>query len=297
MRLFAVFLLSWVSSALHADTNATITETLLVPPVFTVGDAVEMRVTLVLPEGLELRPIQNLPAQTWVVLHDVKIRQDPPFQHVTIKFTSFAPGEKVLPALKLGDVTLDNLHIVTASVLSATADTPTGLDPPRDQLPLPQTEIFLLLFFLVIIVLPLLAWKFLRPVFAVARKLWRHLERHRPYHRLVRESRKLQAKLSGLPGPEFYTQLLVLARHYLAARFHRDFSSFTAQEVEALLSPWSSESAQGWDRLFHKADVVRFDSREPGDAERLEDLEALRSEALALEEKTPSELGDRYGNL
>ena len=297
MRVFAVFLLSLLSSALPANTDVTITETLLVPPVFTVGDAVEMRVTLVLPEGLELRPIQNLPEQTWVAVHDVKIRNDPPFQHVTVKFTSFAPGEKVLPALELGDVTLDNLHIETTSVLSATADAPTGLDPPRDQLPLPQTEIFLLLFFLFVVVLPMLAWRFLRPALNLAHNFWKHLERHRPYHRLVRESRKLQAKLSGLPGPEFYTQLLLLARHYLAARFDRDFSSLTSQEVEALLSPWSTDSAQGWDRLFHKADVVRFDSREPGDAERLEDLEALRSEAQALEERTPSGWEDRHGNL
>ncbi|MEI8095592.1 MAG: hypothetical protein WCG80_15385 [Spirochaetales bacterium] len=264
--------------------DITITETVLVPPVFSVGDPVEMRVTLVLPEGVELRPIQTLPTQSWLVFQDVKIRPDPPFQHVTIKFVSFAPGEKLLPALELGDVKLDSLQITTASVLAKESSaTAAGLSPPRDQLPLPHTEIILLTLFLILVVLPVLIWRFLQPALALLALLWKHLDRHRPYHRLLRESRKLQAKVSGTSGPEFYTQFLLLARAYLSGRFDRDFSSYTATEFASVLGSASPTAALNWTRMLHKADVVRFDSRNPDDVERLDDLELLRNEARLLE--------------
>jgi hypothetical protein len=188
--------------------------------------------------------------------------------------------------LALGDVTLDTLRITTASVLAKeSSSTATGLSPPRDQLPLQHTEIVLLAMFLLLIVLPVLVWRFLQPALALVAGLWKHLDRHRPYHRLLRESRKLQAKVSGTSGPEFYTQFLLLARAYLSGRFDRDFSSFTATEFASVLGPASPASALNWTRLLHKADVVRFDSRNPDDVERLDDLEALCTEAKLLEER------------
>jgi hypothetical protein len=269
------------------DREPSITEAVVIPPVFTVGDAVEMRVTLVLPEGKELRPIEALPVQAWLVFQDVKIRHDPPFEHVTIKFVPFAPGEKVLPPLTLGDVILDSLRITTVSVLepesSSSMAVATGLQPPRDQLPLPHTELILLLAFVLVVILPLAVWRFLGPVVTLVAALLKHLERHRPYHRLVKDSRKLEAKISGLSGPEFYTQLLLLARNYLSRRFGRDVSSYTALEVQQMLGPLAPGTSGGWEQLFHKADVVRFDSRNPDDVERAYDLDTLRAQAHALE--------------
>ena len=267
-----------------AQQSAAITESVLVPPVFTVGDPVEMRVTVVVPEGRELRPIQTLPAQDWLVFRDVQIRNDPPFYHVTIKFVPFAPGEKVLPALAFGDVTLDALRIVTSSVLEKTGN-PSTLSPPRDQLALPHTELTLFILFLLLIVLPVAAWRFARPALVLARAVWKLVNRRRPYHRLLKDLKKMQARLAGLGGPEFHTQLLVLVRTYLSSHFGRDFSSLTASEVGRVLEPLAPGLSAQWARLIHKADVVRFDSREPVDAERQDDLEAARAAAKDLEDR------------
>jgi len=266
-----------------AQQTATITDMVLVPPVFTVGDPVEMRVTVVVPEGKELRPIQNLPTQDWLVFRDVQIRNDPPFYYVTIKFVPFAPGDKLLPPLAMGDVTLDTLRILTTSVLEKTGVA--TLAPPRDQLALPHTELTLFVLFLLLIVLPVLSWRFAQPALVLARGALKLLVRRRPYHRLLRDLRKMQARLAGLGGPEFYTQLLVLLRTYLSSHFGRDFSSLTAAEVGQVLEPLAPGSSASWARLIHKADVVRFDSREPADADRQEDLEAVKHAAKDLEDR------------
>src|SRR4029079_9125580 len=99
---------------------------------------------------------------------------------------------------------------------------------PRDQLALPHTEIILLVLFLLVVVLPAAAWRFFRPVAAFLVSVWKHVDRHRPYRRLIKEIRKLHLRVSGIGGPEYYTQLLHLLRTYLSARFERDFSSLTA---------------------------------------------------------------------
>ncbi len=116
------------------------------PPVFYVGDQVEARLTLLLPEGKALLPPLSLPTQSWVLIRDVQVRHDPPFERVTVKFVPFAPGVKTLPPLVLGDLTLDGVRISTNSLLGK--EDASELEPPRDQLVLPHTELFVFLAFL-----------------------------------------------------------------------------------------------------------------------------------------------------
>lgn len=260
-----------------------VTESVFVPPVYFVGDLVEVRLTLLLPEGKAILPPLSLPSQSWVLIRDVQVRHDPPFERVTVKFIPFAPGGRNLPPLVLGDITLDGVRISTNSILGKAS--PSELAPPRDQLLLPHTELFLFLAFLLLIVLPLAAWRFFRPVIDLAQALWKRSDRHRAWRQLNKDLKKLQAKALSLKGPEFYTQFSKLARLYLGARFARDFQTLTAVEVRALLQPLPPAWTAEWVRLIHKADVVRFDAQDPPEQEKLDDLDSLRRESGRLEGK------------
>ena len=277
-------LLEVLSPAVWADDSPSpVTETVFVPPQFYVGDQVEVRLTLLLPEGKSLLPPLSLPTQDWVLIRDVQVRHDPPFERVTVKFVPFAPGVKTLPPLVLGDLTLDGVRILTNSLLGK--DAPAELQPPREQLLLPHTELVVFLSFLLVIVLPLLLWRFFRPLAGIVKTFSRRSERHRAWHKLGREVKRLQSRAMAASGPEFYTELSQLLRAYLKGRFDRDFDTMTAQEVEGILRPLPPAWATEWVRLIHRADVVRFDAQEPPVQERLDDLETLRREVGHLEGK------------
>lgn len=282
MLLFFLFLLLLVSP-LAADDSGLVTESVFVPPVYFVGDLVEARLTLLLPEGKVLLPPLSLPSQSWVLIRDVQVRHDPPFERVTVKFVPFAPGVKNLPPLVLGDISLEGVRISTNSLLGKA--TPTELMPPRDQLLLPHTELLLFLSFLLLIVLPLAIWRFLRPFAVFVQTLWKRSDRHRAWRALNKELKKLQARALALKGPEFYTQLTRLVRLYLGARFERDFQTLTAAEVRLMLQPLPPAWTAEWVRLIHRADVVRFDAQDPPEQEKLDDLETLRRESGRLEGK------------
>ena len=257
-----VLVLAALSSFAWADENPNyVTETVFVPPVYFVGDLVEVRLTLLLPEGKTLLPPLSLPGLPWILIRDVQVRHDPPFERVTVKFVPFAPGAKALPPLVLGDVTLEGVRISTNSLLGK--DAPSELQPPREQMLIPHTELFVFLAFLLLIVLPLLAWKFIRPAISLARSLRKRTDRHRAWRQLHKDLKKLQSRALALSGPEFYTQFSHLVRLYLGGRFERDFRTLTASEVRTLLRPlpeaWTSE----WVRLIHRADVVRGRRQSP----------------------------------
>jgi hypothetical protein len=271
------------ASAPAKETSNLVTETVFVPQVYYVGDLVEARLTLLLPEGKALLPPLSLPTQNWVLIRDVQVRHDPPFERVTIKFVPFAPGVKPLPTLVLGDISLDGVLVSTNSLLAK--DDPADLSPPRDQLLLPHTEIFVFLAFLVIIVLPLAVWRSSKPVAALVHLLWKRSDRHRAWRQLTKDLRRLQTRALALKGPEFYTQFSILVRTYLGSRFDRDFRTLTAAEVRVLLQPLPPAWTAEWVRLVHRADVVRFDAQDPPEKEKLEDLEALRREVGHLEGK------------
>ena len=270
---------SWAQS--QQDTSL-VTGAVFVPPVYYVGDLVELRLSLLLPEGKALLPPLSLPSAPWVLMRDVQVRHEPPFERVTIKFIPFAPGTKTLPPLVLGDITLDGVKVSTNSLLGKE---PPELAPPRDQLLLPHTELFLLFCLVVLLIVPWAVWRLIKPAARWTAAVRKRSSRRREWRRWIKEIRSLRASALALGGPEFYTQLSQLARSYLGSRFDQDFGTLTAAEAQEVLQPlppaWRSE----WVRLLRRSDVVRFDAQNPGDAEKLGDLDALWREAGRLEGK------------
>ncbi len=277
-----VLALSLAAPVWSQTDTSLVTGAVFVPPVYYVGDLVELRLSLLLPEGKSMLPPLSLPTASWVLIRDVQVRHEPPFERVTIKFVPFAPGTKTLPPLVLGDVTLDGVKVSTDSLLGKD---PPELTPPRDQMLLPHTELFVLFCLIVLLVLPWAIWRLIKPTARWTAALRKRSAHRRAWRRWIKEVRRLRASAMGLEGPEYYTQLSQLARGYLGSRFDQDFGTLTAAEAQDVLQPlppaWRSE----WVRLLRRSDVVRFDARNPTDAEKLEDIDALRREAGRLEGK------------
>lgn len=281
MRSLAAVLLLLGGLASAEDSGSLVTATVFVPPVSFVGDQVEARLTLLLPEGKSLLPPLSLPSQPWVLIRDVQVRHDPPFERVTVKYVPFAPGNRVLPPLVLGDITLENVHISTNSLLGK--DVPPELLPPREQLLLPHTEILVFLLLGALVLVPLLVWRLVAPLRRLSAAWQQRLSRRRSWRHLLKEVRRLQGRALAVSGPEFYTELTHLVRLYLGARFGRDVQALTSQELRDLLGPLPPAWAAEWVRLIQRADRVRFDAQDPPGQERLEDLAALSREAAHLE--------------
>jgi hypothetical protein len=262
--------------------DSLVTGAVFVPPVYFVGDLVELRLSLLLPEGKALLPPLSLPTAPWVLIRDVQVRHEPPFERVTIKFVPFAPGIKTLPPLVLGDITLDGVKVSTNSLLGKD---PPELTPPRDQLLLPHTELFLLFCLAVLLVLPWIIWRLVKPAARWATALRKRSARRRLWRHWVKDIRHLRASALSLGGPEFYTELSQLARVYLGTRFDHDFGTLTAIEAQDVLQPLPPAWRAEWVRLLRRSDVIRFDAQNPTDAEKLDDLDALRREAGRLEGK------------
>ncbi len=281
----SVLALSLVLAAAPAWPQAAdslVTGAVFVPPVYFVGDLVELRLSLLLPEGKAILPPLSLPTAPWVLIRDVQVRHEPPFERVTIKFVPFAPGIKTLPPLVLGDITLDGVKVSTNSLLGKD---PPELTPPRDQLLLPHTEIFLLFCLIVLLVLPWMIWRLVKPAAKWTSALRKRGARRRTWRRWIKDIRHLRAAALSLGGPEFYTQLSQLARVYLGARFDQDFGTLTPVEAQDVLQPLPPAWRAEWVRLLRRSDVIRFDAQNPSDAEKLDDLDALRREAGRLEGK------------
>ena len=258
-----------------------VTDEVFVPPQYTVGDHVELRLALLPKTGVKIISSRELPNQPWLKILGVEVHPEGALVRVSIKFIPFAPGSKTLPPLPLGDVVLSGLRIHTASVLNP--QNPGDLAPPRPPLALPQTALYLELSLFLLLVLPFAVWRLIRPIRTFWGGLKKRTSRKKPFKHLEKGLKKLSLKAGQVPGPEFYTEFSLLVRSYLTERLKKPMMAATPldlQETLGVLPPaWSSE----WIRLVHRADVVRFDSRQPALEERWEDIAAVKTQAGLLE--------------
>ncbi len=258
-----------------------IADEVFVPPQYTVGDHVELRLSLLPKTGVQIIASRELPSQPWLKILGVNAHPEGALVRVTVKFIPFAPGSKTLPPLPLGDVVLSGIRIHTASVLNP--QNPGDLAPPQPPLALPQTDLYLELGLFLVLVLPFVVWKLFRPISSLCGGLKTRTSRKKPFHRLEKGLKKLSLKAGQLPGPEFYTEFSLLVRRYLTDRLKKPMMAATPLDLSEMLrllpSAWSAE----WIRLVHRADVVRFDSRQPALAERYEDIAAVKAQVALLE--------------
>lgn len=227
-----------------------------IPPVFFVGDSVELRITLEADNPAAVTVPEVLPDAEWVEIRDVHVEYGADRVTVTAVFTPFAAGTRTLPNLSLGALQLNAIKVPTQSVLAAAHE---GARRPRGQLVLPGTRMALAL------VLGFLAsapfW-----VYTGSRFVWGCFVRfrdvfliHRPARRLRKVMKRLKAGAASESAAAWFSQLTDGLRSYLSERTGRDCRSSTTPEIGKMHEFSSSECPAG--RLLavlHNGDMVKF---------------------------------------
>ncbi len=275
MRILPAFLLllSICGTALGAQ-EYSISRTVFLPSVYYVGDRVELRLTLRSNVLNEIQLPQDFPKPDWGEIHDIRIVDRGDEKDIRILFTSYYPGTRSLPPINLGPIVLNEISVFVTSILN---NNDQDLVTSRNQIIVPGTQFFVIVWVLLLMSLPLL-WL---PIFRWGRQyLTRIMARYRealPYRRLTRSLKDLTTNAGTMDGRNFYIALLDLVREYLSGRIQVDARSSTTRELEAALKKDVRNQA---DRnfiiqLFHHGDLVKFASQPSTLKSRMDHLSKL----------------------
>lgn len=259
------------------------------PPSFYVGDRVELRIRLKLGDGVALHAPARMPDSKWIRIESIAVSHTSDYSVVHIYFASFAPGERSLPPIDLGGVTLEGIRITTASLV---AEGNTRLSDPKGQLALPGTAFFLGLAVALLIGVPLVIVVVFRRFRTTIGDFLENQRARRPWRLLKRVLDGIAAQKPPLDPRSFYITLGDELRRYLTLKFGTDFRAVTAREFTNVARSVSVDEnvAAGLAEVMSFGELVKF-AGEPASEEMLRhDLARVRSIAEAIEETSEREL-------
>ena len=267
MTRWAAALFSLTAAVTVGAQPVRVTQTVLLPPAFYVGDQVELRVDLETPTGLQLAspvppssPIDDAPA--WLLIRAVTAtRIDETLWQVRIRFTAYRPGVVTLPPIDLGGHVLTGLKVQTRSLLDDTGES--DLRPAKTQLYLPGSLTRLILIGAFVAIAPVLILKFGRFLWLWTGRLRERRRRALPRLKFERGVRRLTGQADG-DVHRFLFVLSDLTREYLTARFRIPAKASTTSELRAspvLMEPPGDQLAA----LLDAADQRRFGRDTPDD--------------------------------
>jgi hypothetical protein len=257
---------------------------LFLPAEYYVGDSVELRLIIENKSGEELSVPADLPELPWLEIQEFSIQPSAGGTELIIRFTTFMPGTRTLPAIDLGGGVLVDLKIHAASILD---DTNAPFAPSRDQLLLPGTlaglSVLIALLFLGPILTILLAGK-------GRRALLRMIEAHRgrrPVRLFLKRLRTLEEELERIPGRDFYLEMGSILRTYLTDRVGHDFISATSREFSFLCgkSFEDAELASSVSKMVSLSDNIKFGGERVNRERKLRDLRLVRDVAAYVEKR------------
>jgi len=234
-----------------------ISRIVFLPPSFYVGDEVELRINLDIDPGLKVKSPESLPRVDWMKFESCTVENEENKSVVRIRFSTFHPGTRTLPDIKLGDIILSEIKIHTESVLDQNTRTLASLRP---QLFLPGTRLFLALFIAVVIVLPLLIIllsKWLKRFLSTKLKKSREGRINKRY---LKELKKLKEKLQILDSRNFYIIFTQLLRWYLTKKTKINYLTSTNREMRSLAETSLEDGAitSGLMDIFQSGDLAKF---------------------------------------
>lgn len=235
----------------------SVVEILFLPPVYYVGDQVEMRFVVRSRFAADMTIPAQIPQPAWGRILDLRIFERGADREVRIKFIAFETGTKTFPVFNLGPLVLENLTAFVTSLLDEEDIEPAAL---RGQLLLPGTQVVILIILAGVLLLPVL-WLFVsRTLRRTVRKIAGIYREGKPYRMMLRHLRGLRGRADVLAGREFYISLLQQMREYLSRRFQIAATSLTTRELEDVLRARGSsrEQADALIRLFLHGDMVKF---------------------------------------
>ena len=270
--------------------QASLMESIFLPPRFFVGDRVELRLTYELAPGVTIEPPVQSPVHAWIEIEkiDVEDRRAPSRSGevlVRIFFVSFFPGETVLPSLRLGDLDTGELLVTTQSALQLEQDP--SLRGPRGQLVLPQTWFRLLALVAFGIGAPLSLLFLLRYGLRGYRRIRQARIRRLPYLHFRKSLKQLAARKSTIEGKSFFILLSLAIRRYLSERLSRPLMSVTTGEIGAYLHAAGLEEniSQRIHQVLKAADLIKFSGKRTNRREMERSLNAAVGIVEQVEER------------
>lgn len=258
-RLCTLLLLGLCAVAAAPAESYTITESVVLPSEYYVGDRAELRVRVQTAAGVELSLPAALPESAWAEFHGIRLFPiDAQRSEIRLSFTAFRPGTQTLPAFNLGGITLRGLTVHVSSVLEDGRTEPAPAEPP---MLLPTTRLRMALFAAVLLVGPLLLWVLFRVGRVQVALLIAGYRNAQPYRKLRRTLRGLESELAQLDARSFYIVLLEDLRRYFSRRLRRDLVSATSFEIMHHLSELDARGTDQLAEVFRTGDLVKFAGR------------------------------------
>jgi hypothetical protein len=262
----------------------TITESFFLPPVYFVGDQVEMRLVVRSRFADQMTIPSELPQPSWGRLEDIRIIERGLDRELRIRFVPFEPGTKTLPTLNLGPLVVDGLTVFVTSILTNRSERDV-LEPIQGQMLLPGTQGLIILVLASLFLLPLGVAGFIKISKAVLSRVILYYREGRPFRRLSKVLRTLKSSADVLSGRDFYITLLSEIREYFSLRFSISAQSLTTRELQDVFIRFVSqqEDQKTLHKLFVHGDQVKFANLPSTITGRMNHLEQVDTIIQAIE--------------
>jgi hypothetical protein len=283
--LFVLFFESWTGFS-----QASFSESILLPLRFFVGDRVELRLKYDTPAGLVVNQAELLPEHPWIEFHSIEV-QDRRISGrsgevvVRIFFTPFQPGESLIPAFRLGDLAIGEISVTTQTALEE-QQTP-SLRGPRTQLNLPLTWLKLLILAVVGIGAPVGIVFLLRYGVRGLTRIRQARIRRLPYLHARKSLNRLTSQLSSIEGKSFFILLSLAMRRYLTERFTEPLMSAATGEIlkELKRAGLEEDLSLRIHEVLKAADLIKFSGKRSNKTEMQQNLKAVDSIVEQIEER------------
>lgn len=283
MKKILILYLVLFSTYLYSE-NLNITKLVYSPRDFYVGDMVTLHIHIETPFDGELSPPEVIPRGDWIDIKSINLIYSGGEEAVIrMSFRSFAPGLRVVPDIKLGKHILHDLRIQTLSILE---DQFSELQPLAPQMTPTGTNLLMVLVLLAIIIGPYLIFIIIKTLIHSIRLAINKYKREKPFRDYLKTLKQLKVELEEAGVRNFYVLITEQLRHYLSARFSREFSSATTLEMEEMLvNIMDRDSAKELLSICKFADLVKFSHSGASSFHRKKDLNTIVEILYQLEGK------------
>ena len=254
-----LYLVLWIFLApvLPAETDFDIDTKIFLPPVYYIGDEVELRLKIkLLDDQVNIAVPEQLPVEQWIEIKRITYINFPKdIVTFNIFFVTFKPGKHLLPALQLGDILLEGIEINTQSVLEK-MDVK-KISPRRGQIELPGTSLKIILGILLILLVPaasLVTYKYIK---LLIKKILLAREKEVPKNRIRKSLQQLLKKVEQLDSREFYIKLADITREYLEKRFLIPALTLTTRELVKFFKNCIQEK-ELQEKIYHFSGILQY---------------------------------------
>jgi len=294
--LLTFLLLCYYSAPLIAqegEKKYSVQQDLFLPPVYYIGDEVELRLILSLSTSAPLSVPESLPSTRYIHIRQMLLSdQENNGVEVRVRFVSFKTGSSELPPVDLGGVLLKGISINTTSLLKG-EELDKDFRDLKGQLFIPGTALGTTLIISALIGVPLLVIVGGARIRKEVRRFLLHRRRRQPYRRLLSALAILEGE--EMEHRDFYIRLTRMVRHYLNSRTGTDYLTRTINEIK-----WEKQAETGEENpieqyflpLLEYGDLIKFGEYKASMERRREDLSMVRKASETLEELLEKEAAE-----